>query len=78
MVNAHPVRIIEWFAQKTPTGRIAAAARDPAETRFENQAIKTKTANDIASPTGERTAIHPAAVATPLPPVLNFRYKGKR
>jgi len=55
------------------TGSDAAAASEATETRFEMLKARINAASDIAKEMGEITAKQPAAVATPLPLVLNFR-----
>ena len=54
-------------------GSDAAAASEPAETRFEKPTAMINAVSDIDRESGEITAKQPAAVATPLPPVLNLR-----
>jgi len=71
--SEHPMKAGGWFSQMILMGIAAAAAREPAETRFEITAVMINAASEITSVMGEITPKQPAAVATPLPPVLNLR-----
>ncbi len=71
MVTA-PERVVIQIA----IGKRTAAESDPTETRRATTSITVKTMNANKTAGGDITAKHPAAVATPLPPSRNFRYKG--
>ena len=72
VTTAHPSMTFEPVAFQIATGKTAAAAREASETRFDHQTNTIKTRIRITSAIGEMTPKHPAAVATPFPPFLNF------
>ena len=78
VITAHTVNANESVVSHTATGKTAAAASEPTETRRETnkQMMKAETA---VNPAGcESTIKQPAAVATPFPPLLNFRNMGNK
>ena len=70
-VNAH-----DPVAYQTVRGIVPVAAREAADTRFKPQAAMTKTRPLTAKAPGAMASRPPAAVATPLPPVRNFKKTG--
>ncbi len=73
IATAHTVKIVEWENSQTAIGKTAAAASDPGETRSHQQTNMIKTSMATMPATGEIAKKQPAAVATPLPPFLNFK-----
>ena len=78
MNTAHTVRVVEEVDSYTATGRERDAAMEAAETRPDQQMRRTNTRMAMKNAIGEIMRKQPAAVATPLPPSLKFKYMGKR
>ena len=70
-VNAH-----DPVAYQTASGIVPVAAREAAETRFKLQTVIMNTNPLTPSAPGAMASRPPAAVATPLPPVRNFKKTG--
>ena len=60
IISAHPKMTGDGFNQRTLMGSVAAAASDPAETRFETRVVMINEASAITNTTGEMTAKQPA------------------
>jgi len=78
MKAAHIASTFELVAFHTATGSINAAPRDPTDTRLHKHINIIKVSRAKKHAIGEIIMKHPAAVATPFPPPLNFRKTGKR
>ena len=63
-------------AYQTASGITPVAAKEAAETRFRPQTVIMKTSPLTPSAPGAMASRLPAAVATPLPPVRNFKKTG--
>ena len=62
----------EWVENQPPRGSTAADAREPADTRRDNSKKAIKADRAARQAKGASMIKQPAAVATPLPPPLNF------
>jgi len=76
MMTAPTVNWTKWVLNQTAKGNTVAAAREPIDRRrIKNK--KTMNASKAARQAkGASTTKHPAHVATPLPPFLNFIKSG--
>ena len=66
----------ESVEYQAPQGKTAAAAREAADTRFDENNTTMKVSRALRLASGDRTTTQPAQVATPLPPSLNFKNSG--
>ena len=66
----------EWVENQAPMGSTTAEAIEPADTRRDNSKKAIKADKAARQARGASMTKQPAAVATPLPPPLNFKKSG--
>ncbi len=73
MMTALAVICRECVENHATHGKTAAAAREPADTRCDENNTTINVSRALRQARGESTTKQPAQVATPLPPPLKFK-----